>query len=219
MKKSNKDKKKNHKKILLIICSILLIYFIGGIVFCILKKNININQNKVDSGISIKGFEYILYKSHPKLYKDEFKKLKVNLESETIDYEEYAKSISKMFLIDLYNIKNKKNMYDVGGVVFVYPEARENYRLNVTNTLYKYVKNNVDGKRKQDLPEVKSVNVNSIENNKFSIGENEYDGYKLTLDIDYVKDFEYDRDAEIIIIKQDKYLYIVEKNNIEEKEN
>ena len=219
MKKSNKDKKKNHKKILLIICSILLIYFIGGIVFCILKKNININKNNVDSGISIKGFEYILYKSHPKLYKDEFKKLKVNLESETIDYEEYAKSISKMFLIDLYNIKNKKNMYDVGGVVFVYPEARENYRLNVTNTLYKYVKNNVDGKRKQDLPEVKSVNVNSIENNKFSIGENEYDGYKLTLDIDYVKDFEYDRDAEIIIIKQDKYLYIVEKNNIEEKEN
>ena len=45
-----------------------------------------------------------------------------------------------MFLIDLYNLDNKKNMYDVGGVIFVFPDARENYKLNVSNTLYKYMK-------------------------------------------------------------------------------
>lgn len=219
MKKNKKEKKKNYKKIILIICFILFIYFIGGIVFCVLKKNISTTKVKVDTGVSIKGFEYILYKSHPQLYKDEFKVLKSNLEKKTINYDEYAKSISKMFLIDLYNINNKKNMYDVGGVVFVYPDARDNYKLNVINTLYKYVKNNNDGKRKQELPEVKSVEIINLEDNKYTIDEDEYDGYKLNLHIEYVKDLGYDKDAEIIIIKQDKYLYIVEKNNIYEKKD
>lgn len=217
MKNKNKKKNKNlfkNKKFWLIICSIVLLYFIGGVVYINLDRDSsNVKNNKnVDKGISIKGFDYILYEDDIDIYKDEFKKLKKNLESSNINYTEYAESISKMFVMDLYSLKVKKNMYDVGGVQFVYPDIRDNYKLNVTNTLYKYMKDNSDGKREQDLPMVKSVSIKNEDETKYKIGEEEFDGYKINLDIEYVKDLEYDKSAEIILVKKDKYLYIVEKN-------
>lgn len=217
MKNKNKKKNKNlfkNKKFWLIISSIALLYFIGGIVYINLDRDSgNVKNNKnLDKGISIKGFDYILYEDDIDIYKDEFKKLKKNLESSNINYTEYAESISKMFVMDLYSLKVKKNMYDVGGVQFVYPDIRDNYKLNVTNTLYKYMKDNSDGKREQDLPMVKSVSIKNEDETKYKIGEEEFDGYKINLDIEYVKDLEYDKSAEIILVKKDKYLYIVEKN-------
>lgn len=217
MKNKNKKKNKNlfkNKKFWLIICSIVLLYFIGGVVYINLDRDSsNVKNNKnVDKGISIKGFDYILYEDDIDIYKDEFKKLKKNLESSNINYTEYAESISKMFVMDLYSLDAKKNMYDVGGVQFVYPDIRDNYKLNVTNTLYKYMKDNSDGKREQDLPMVKSVSIKNEDETKYKIGEEEFDGYKINLDIEYVKDLEYDKSAEIILVKKDKYLYIVEKN-------
>lgn len=217
MKNKNKKKNKNlfkNKKFWLIISSIALLYFIGGIVYINLDRDSgNVKNNKnVDKGISIKGFDYILYEDDINIYKDEFKKLKKNLESSNINYTEYAESISKMFVMDLYSLEAKKNMYDVGGVQFVYPDIRDNYKLNVTNTLYKYMKDNSDGKREQDLPMVKSVSIKNEDETKYKIGEEEFDGYKINLDIEYVKDLEYDKSAEIILVKKDKYLYIVEKN-------
>ena len=212
-KKKNKNLFKN-KNFWLIICSIALLYFIGGIVYVNLDRDSgNVKNNKnVDKGISIKGFDYILYEDDVDIYKDEFKKLKKNLESSNINYTEYAESISKMFVMDLYSLDAKKNMYDVGGVQFVYPDIRYNYKLNVTNTLYKYMKDNSDGKREQDLPMVKSVSIKNEDETKYKIGEEEFNGYKINLDIEYVKDLEYDKSAEIILVKKDKYLYIVEKN-------
>lgn len=217
MKNKNKKKNKNlfkNKKFWLIICSIVLLYFIGGIVYVNLDRgSSSVKNNKnVDKGISIKGFDYILYEDDIDIYKDEFKKLKKNLESSNINYTEYAESISKMFVMDLYSLDAKKNMYDVGGVQFVYPDIRDNYKLNVSNTLYKYMKDNSDGKREQDLPMVKSVSIKNEDETKYKIGEEEFDGYKINLDIEYVKDLEYDKSAEIILVKKDKYLYIVEKN-------
>ena len=202
-----------NKKIALVICVILFIYFVGGIVYSFIDKSSDKENKKVDNGITIKGYDYILYENDPKIYADEFNKLKKNLESEKIDYNEYAKSISKMFVIDLYSLKLKTNMYDVGGTDFIYPSAIDNYKLNVQNTLYKYMKDNTDGKRKQELPEVKKVDIKEdIENTTYTIGEKEYEAYKINVDIEYVKDLEYDKKAELILIKDDKYIHIVEKN-------
>lgn len=201
------------KKIGILICSILLIYFVGGIVYNIIgTKSDTKKNNNVNNSVQIKGFEYLCEEDVPEIFKTEFKKLKKNLESSNINYNEYALSISKMFIIDLYTLDNKKNMYDVGGVQFVYPDARENYKLNVENTLYKYMEDNSDGKRNQNLPEVSSVEVTSDEVYEYTIGEEKYDGYKINLDISYVKDLEYDAKAELILVRVDKYLYIVEKN-------
>ena len=201
------------KKIWIVVCSILLIYFLGGIFYNIfVERSDTKKNNNVNNSVQIKGFEYLCEEDAPEIFKTEFKELKKNLESSSINYNEYALSISKMFIIDLYTLNNKNNMYDVGGVQFVYPEARDNFKLNVENTLYKYMEDNSDGKREQDLPEVSDVEVTSDEVYEYTIGEEKYEGYKINLDISYVKDLEYDAKAELILVKVDKYLYIVEKN-------
>ena len=202
---------KRNKIVGLVICIIVFIYFIGGIVYNFAFDR-NKESKKIDDGITIKGFDYILYDNDLEIYKSEFKNLKNNLESEEIDYKEYAYSISKMFIIDLYSLDNKTSKYDVDGVEFVYPSAIENYNLNVMNTLNKYIKDNSDGDRKQELPEVKNVNILSDEDIKFNIGDVEFNAYNIKVDIEYVKDLEYDKEAELIIVRQDKYLYVVEKN-------
>lgn len=202
---------KKTKKILLIICIIVLIYFIGGIFYANKPKK-NKVKKEVKQSLTIKGFNYILYEDDLGVYKSEFKLLKKNLENKEIDYEEYAKSISKMFIITLYSLDTKDNMYDVGGEEFIYPDYVENYKLNVQNTLYKYMKDNSDNKRNQILPTVSKVTVDSIEPTKFTFNEKTYDGYKTKLKIEYVEDLGYDKEAEIILVRDDKYLYIVEKN-------
>lgn len=201
------------KKIGIIICIILLIYFVGGIVYNLSGiSNRNSKKANVDNNIQIKDFEYLCEDDQTSLFKSEFKILKKNLESVDIDYLEYAYSISKLFVVDLYTLDNKKNMYDVGGVQFVYPDARDNYKLNVENTLYKYMEDINDGKRKQELPEVSGVNITSHEEIDYDISNVKHKGYKINIDITYVKDLEYDAKAEIILVKSDKYLYVVEKN-------
>ena len=122
--KNKYKKKKNlikNKKFWLIICSIAFLYFVGGIVYINLDRgNSSVkSSNNVDKGIFIKDFDYILYEDDIDIYKEEFKKLKKNLESSNINYTEYAESVSKMFVMDLYSLEAKKNMYDVGGVQFV----------------------------------------------------------------------------------------------------
>lgn len=201
-----------NKLIGLVICIVLFIYFFGGVIYnFVLDKPIK-DKSEVKSSNTIKGYEYLLYDDDLDIYKSEFNKLKKNLESKKIDYEEYAKSISKMFLIKLYSLDNLDNKYDIKATEFIYPDATENFKLNVINTLNKYIEDNSEGNRKQELPIVNSVEVNSFEEVKFEISEKEYDAYKINLNIEYNKDLGYDKKAELIIVKSDKYLYIVEKN-------
>lgn len=159
----------------------------------------------------IKGYDYLLFESDLELYKEEFFKLKDNLESNNIDYLEYAKSISNMFLIDLYDLNSKKNMYDVGGIEFVYPEARDNYALNVSNTLYKYMED-INSRKNQKLPSVKSVSLEDVSEISFDIKDKQYNGYKIHSLITYKEDLGYDTDVEVILIKDNNYIYVVEKN-------
>lgn len=205
------------KRLLLIIIFVIIIAIVVGIVLVISKnKNKNKEEEEITAVVlnSIDEFNITLDDLDSELYKKEYETLKDNLQSEKINYEEYAKSISKMFVIDLYSLKTKLNKFDVGGVQFVYPSIVENYKLNVEDTIYKYMEDNSKGKRKQSLPMVKSVSVTSIKENKYKINAEDktYDGYKVKLSWEYEKNLGYDDEAELILIKVDKMLYIVEKN-------
>ncbi len=199
------------RKITIIICFILFLYFIGGIFYSFNSKKSLVKQTEKDL-VTIRGFDYILKDNDTDVYKNEFNILKKNLESSNINYIEYSISIGKMFLIDLYTLDNKKNKYDVGGVEFVFPEVLENYKLNVENTLYKYIKDNSYNDRNQELPVVKDVKVIKQEEIEYKINDTNYSGYKINFNIEYEKDLGYDTEAEIIIVLVDKYFYIVEKN-------
>ena len=146
------------KKVILFLCILIFVYAAGGTIYYIATREKKDDKPIVTNKDTIKGYDYTLKSNATKLYEDEFKTLKANLEGD-INYDEYAVSIAKLFVIDLYTINNKINKYDTGGASFVYPDGRDNYKLNVQDTIYKYVEDNTNGKRTQNLPEVSSVIV------------------------------------------------------------
>ncbi len=198
------------KKILLFILIIVFVYAIGGFIY--LKMNKNEPEAVVISDVDkIKGYDYTLKSNASELYKTEFKILKDNLEKDKND-EEYAMSIAKLFIIDLYSLSNKVNKYEVGGVEFLHPDYVANYKLNVQNTLYKYMEDNSYGNRNQKLPLVSTIKVSSHEKTTFKIKDTSYEGYKVELEWEYTEDLGYESKGEVIVIKNDNKYFVVEKN-------
>ena len=197
------------KKFILIILFMILIYSVGGIYYIeyVYKDN---NEPVVKNLSEIEGYPYSLKSNASKLYKDEFNILKDNLEN-NYNEEEYIKSISKLYIIDLYSLKNKLNKYDIN-VDFIYPDIVSNYRLNIENTLYKYLENNSDGNRNQELPVVSNVIIDEILDEKYSLNKENVPCKKVKVTIDYENDLGYDKSGTITLVKQDKYYYIVEYN-------
>lgn len=199
------------KKVILFLCILIFVYAAGGTIYYIATREKKDDKPIVTNKDTIKGYDYTLKSNATKLYEDEFKTLKANLEGD-INYDEYAVSVAKLFVIDLYTINNKVNKYDTGGASFVYPDGRDNYKLNVQDTIYKYVEDNTNGKRTQNLPEVSSVIVKDSKKDTYKIGDNSFEAYKINLEWSYVQDLGYDKTGEIILIKKDKNIYVVEKN-------
>ena len=199
------------KKVILFFCILIFVYAAGGTIYYIATREKKDDKPIVTNKDTIKGYDYTLKSNATKLYEDEFKALKANLEGD-INYDEYAVSVAKLFVIDLYTINNKINKYDTGGTSFIYPDGRDNYKLNVQDTIYKYVEDNTNGKRTQNLPEVSSVIVKDSKKDTYKIGDNSFEAYKINLEWSYVQDLGYDKTGEIILIKKDRNIYVVEKN-------
>ena len=209
------DKSTIKKSIAFTIVIIIVIAGVGLASFFLLRdteeKNVILEQKNIGE---ISGYGITLNERDSELYKEEFLNLKSILETEPIDYSEYAKSLAKLFIIDLYDINSKINKYDVGGIEEVYEPVRENYSINVQDTLYKYLEDDTNGTREQELPIVSTITVESIEENQFTYkSENvTYDGYKVKLNWTYKYESGYDKSGEVIIINKDGKLYVVEKN-------
>lgn len=164
---------------------------------------------------TIEGYGYNLEDRDTVLFRENFEKLRDVLKQTPIDYLEYAKRIGTLYIIDLYTISNKVNQYDVGGSEYVYESKRDNYELKVKNTLYKYVEDNTYGKRIQFLPEVASIDVVDVKEEKVKIGDQEYDGYSLSLSWEYVKDLGYDTKCTLKLAKIDDKLYVINQSTSE----
>lgn len=115
-----------------------------------------------------------------------------------------------MFVTDLYTLSNKVNKYDVGGTEYVLESGRDNFKVNVQDTLYKYLEDNSDGKRSQILPLVVSVSADEISDTKYKISDNESDAKKVGLTLSYNEDLGYDTKVTLILIKSEGKYYVVE---------
>ena len=160
----------------------------------------------------IKEYNYKLKDSKNELYKTEFKNLEKILKKEPVNYEEYAKSISKLFIIDFYSLNDKLTKNDIGGVEFVHSEIKDNFITKAENTFYKYIQNNLYNERKQSLPDVTSIKIKTITQDKFTIKKEEFECYKVTLSWKYQDNSfdSYQKEGELTLIKEDKKLAIVE---------
>lgn len=200
--------KKKYKKILKLIILIIII-----IAILILSK-IFFGKEKVKNNVkvidSIVDFSYTLDERDTKLMKDTYEELKKVLKEKDINYEEYAKVLSKLFVIDLFTMENKINKYDIACLEYVYPDNLNNFKLNVEDTLYKLLEDNTYGKRKQNLPIVSKVVVTNIEKSSYTINEENVDSYVVNLNWEYVTDLGYDKSATLTLVKKENKLYVVE---------
>lgn len=219
MNKKKKEKKEMSDKTRIILFSIVIIVVISVIglaSYFLLRDNTSTNNpDDIKKNVNIiDGYEITVDDLDSEYYKSEYEILKSNLTGGKIDYDKYAESIAKMFIIDLYTIDTKINKYDIGGIDFVLADYRANFSDNVSDTLYKYVEDNSNGKRSQVLPVVKEVKINSSEKSNFEIkntGE-KFDSYIIKGTISYEENNGYDTKFEVIIVNKDNKLYVVEKN-------
>lgn len=200
-------KKKYKYPLLLLILVIIII--VGLILFKLFfaKDKVKNNVKVIDS---IVDFSYTLDERDTKLMKDTYEELKNILKEREIDYDEYAKVLAKLFVIDLFTMDNKINKYDVACLEYVYPDNLENFKTNVEDTIYKLMEDNTYGKRTEKLSIVNSVEITNEEESTFKINEEEVPSYVVTLNWAYDKDLGYDKNATITMIRKDKKLYVVE---------
>ena len=159
--------------------------------------------------LSLDLYGYTLSKSDTDLYKDNFKTLEAILNEKPINYSDYAKQVSKLFIIDVFTLTNKVSSTDIGGLEFLHKKLKENFKENMGATLYKNVEVNLDGNRTQELPEVSKIEATEITETKFTYGEVEYDAYLVTLNWEYKKDLGYAKSMKLTLIKDSDKLYVV----------
>lgn len=215
-KKKTKEMSDTKRIVLFTIVIVVVVTLIGVISFFVLKDKDEEKENETvkTNTQEIAGYGITVDDLDSEYYRVEFEKLKSNLESDNIDQDEYALSVAKLFLIDLYTIKTKINKYDIGGVEVVIPEARDNYVTNVTDTIYKYVEDNTKGKRTQSLPLVSELKLNSTKKSEFKLNDSntKLPSYVFDFEIVYSSDLGYDTKAEVTVVNKDNFMYVVEKN-------
>ena len=192
---------------IILVVIVLLIIGIKFVKDFIIKDNKDIiTKNNLDT---LELYGYTLDDLDSKLYKEYFNELKSVLNSDVINYEEYAKDIVKLFVTDFYTLDTKLTSSDIGGIEFIPSDMVDNFKMNAGDTMYNHVKTNIYGDREQDLPIVKNVSIDSVSEINYTYKEKEYSAYKVKASWEYEKDMGYDKEGEYVLIKDNNKLYIV----------
>lgn len=197
--------KKKYKKIIAVLVIILVLVFGAFAYYKFFKsKPVDMPIKEVKVTNTIENYGYNLEDRDTALYKEKYEKLKDILSQEEYDKDEYIKTISEMFIIDLFTIDNKISRYDVGGVEFMYSKAQASFKASVENSLYKTVENDLEDNRTQQLPVVSSIEVTNYEPTTYEMPDKTIvDGYKVNLSWQYEKDLGYDDTGVLIVIPDD----------------
>ena len=191
--------------VLFVVVGLIILGIVGFKVYNDFFKDNSINKKVV----SLDLYGYTLSKNDTSLYKDNFKALEKTLNETPVNYEEYAKLLSKLFIIDVYTLNNKLSSTDIGGLEFLYKPLKENFKENMGDTLYKSVQVNLDGKRTQNLPEVTSIEVTDVFPTKYTYNKTEFEAYLVTLKWEYKQDLGYQKSMKLTLIKDGIFLYVV----------
>lgn len=195
----------------LIIIGIIVILVLG--IFAYIKFYPKEKVKEVKIVNKIEKYGYKLKDNKPTKYKNMFKELKEILTAKNIDEESYVKKITEMYIYDFYSLDDKTAKTDVGGVDFVYEKALDNYLLIAEDTYYKYVESNIYNNRKQLLPIVSEITIDSVERVPFAYAEEtDEEAYKVKASWTYTDETfnDYQKEATLIFIHDGIKLSLVE---------
>lgn len=206
-------KKLNKKRIIVLLEIIVLISLIAIVGFKayndFFKSGKKEPTNIVNEKANISEYGYKLKDRDTEIFETTFHELEDVLTEKEIDYDKYAELLSKLFIIDLYTLKNKLTSTDIGSLDFIHTNALENFKLKAGDTLYKSVLSNLYNERTQVLPEVNQVNVDSVNKTTFNYGGTDYEAYEVHCSWTYSEDLGYDTSKTLILIKEENKLYVV----------
>lgn len=201
--------RKKYKVGMILIGILIILVSIIGISKIFLKKDSE-TKPKVETKIisNIEKYGYTLDDRDTKYMKDTFKELESILNAEEISKEEYAKTLSKLFIIDFYTLSNKINKYDVGSLEYILNDKVEMFKNKAMDTIYSDIIDNTYKDRVQELPEISKVEILEIKESKFELNKEEKESYKITLKLSYKKDLGYDKEGTIHIIENNNKLEV-----------
>ena len=185
--------KKSVKRTLLIILIVLvvaLLIFLGYKIYDNFLGGGSTIQPEVVN--TIDGYGYTLENDAPDGYVTLFNELKTLLEQDEVNEEEYAKLVARMLVYDFYNLDNKISKNDVGGTEFILEDYRDNFILEASETVYKYIEHNIYQDREQKLPVVTSTEVTNVRTGQYRYDDYTDDNaYIITVQVGYEEDLGY----------------------------
>ena len=201
---TQQTKKKSKLKSFLI--TILVIGLLVGGGFTLWKLVFDKEEKKTITEVkeldNLKDYGYVLTDRDGEYFKKEFETLKGIVNKDEVNVEEYTSQVAKMFVIDLYTLNNKVNKYDIGGNEYFHVNKKTMFEQKVMDTLYSSLLDNTYGDRKQVLPEVSNVEVLSNTEGTYKLGDKEVKAYVITMNINYVTDMGYDKEATVIVCQE-----------------
>ncbi len=199
--------KKNKIKKERVLVVILLIGVILGLFYLKNRKELQV----VSVVSEIDSYNYYLESNSTRIYKKYYKELENELKDNKVDEEKYAQLVAELFSIDYYTLNNKVTNKNIGGVQFIHSNLKDKFISDSSNTVYKYIKNNLYKNRHQQLPEVNSVEVKDLKQIKYNKKDYKDDSaYEVTVSIGYVKNYDYPTSLTITLIHENNKLVIVE---------
>lgn len=203
--------KKSIKRLIIILVIVIAVVVAVFTVSKLIPKEEEVKEVKVINTIGKYGYE--LKDNKSKKYKALFKDLAKILKEKEVDEKAYAGKITEMFIVDFYSLADKSSKTDIGGVDLVHPDILANFLVNAENTFYKFVESNIYNNRKQQLPEIDTVTVESVEQVPYTY-QDKTDEAAYTVKVNWTYKGEnfvdYQKSATLVFIHQDKKLYLVE---------
>lgn len=203
--------KKKPKRILITTFILIILMGAGFICYKVFFDSNDVQEAKILH--TIKKYGYNLKDTKSSRYKKMFYELESILNKDPVDEEKYVKKISEMFIYDFFSLNDKTAKTDVGGTDFVYSTILDNFLENAEDTYYKYVESNIYNQRKQKLPTVDKITIESCEKTSFAYKEEtDEEAYEVKVSWTYTDDTfnDYQKEATLIFIHNDIRLDLVE---------
>ena len=205
------------QKILFIIICIILMTEVAFITYRVLlkKHSGNVIEEEVyevrEEAMRSDLYNYKITNRATEYEKELFKGLVDVLEEDVISYEDYATYLTKIFVADLFTLKNKRSSSDIRCSQYVYDEYQSTFELMVKESIYSNIELDFDGTREQKLPVVKNIEINSIDREVFTLNDEIIDNeaFKINVSIEYEEDLGYPVSYNVILVNKDKKLQVV----------